>query len=136
MLGALGAIAIESRASRGESLDMEARARHASWIAGEALAACGLWVRAIDGSAAGSIICVADADAPRVLAVLAAAPALPVADALPWLVRTVLRVLGVPMIDRPIEGVRALVGEHHDDATNACVIEEPTGYRVVFTPRA
>ncbi|HTJ45336.1 MAG TPA: hypothetical protein VL463_24690 [Kofleriaceae bacterium] len=134
MLGALGAIAIESRASRAE--DLESRARHASWIAGEALAACGLWVRAIDGSAAGSIICVAEADAPRVLAVLAAAPALPVADALPWSVRTVLRVLGVPMIDAPIPGVRALVAGDGFDATNAHVIEEPTGYRVVFTPRA
>ena len=135
MLGALGAIAIESRATRAE--DAEARARHASWIAGEALAACGLWVRAIDGSAAGEIVCVAEADAPRVLAVLAAAPALPVADALPWSVRTVLRVLGVPMIDAPIAGVRALVADPaYAGATTAHVIEEATGYRVVFATHA
>jgi hypothetical protein len=135
VIGALGAVAIESRAgSRGGSL--EAQARHASWVAAEALAACGLWVRAIDGAAAGDVVWVADADAPRVLAVLASAPALPLAESLPWPVRTVMRVLGIPMIDDLVPGVRVLVGAAVDGATRARVIEEATGYRVSFTRQA
>jgi hypothetical protein len=130
MLGALGAIAIEGRAARRD--DPAARA---SWIAGEALAACGLWVRA-EGAAPGPLVCVAEADAPRVLAVLAAAPAVPITDALPWSVRTVLRVLGVPMLDAPAPGVRVLITSPLAGAAIARVIEEPTGYRVVFAPRA
>jgi hypothetical protein len=130
MLGALGAIAIEGRAVRRE--DPAARA---AWIAGETLAACGRWVRA-DGAAPGPLICVANADAPRVLAVLAVAPAVPILDGLPWSVRTVLRVLGVPVLEVPEPGVRVLVASPQEDSAIARVIEEPTGYRVVFARRA
>ena len=134
MIGALGAIAIESRAARSDSL--EAQARHASWIAAEALAACGLWVRAVDGAAAGDVVWIADADAPRVLAVLAAAPGLPLAETLPWPVRTVMRVLGIPMLDAPVTGVLVISAAPIEGATRARVIEEATGYRVAFARRA
>jgi hypothetical protein len=155
VISALGAVMIESRAGRAGSL--EAQARRASSIAGEALAACGRWVRAIDGAAAGDAVWVTDADAPRVLAVLAAAPALPLADSLPWQVRAVLRVLGIPMLAAPpagaadaaapvgsvtrgAGGVRVLVGDPSSPwaagATSAQVALEATGYRVTFAPRA
>ena len=138
MLGALGAIAIESRAApRGGS--RESQARHATGIAGEALAACGRWGRAVDGAAAGTAVWVVEPDAPRVLAVLAAVPGLPLAESMPWPVRTVLRVLGIPMLDEPVAGVRVVVGDPSYvpfSPTMARVIEESTGYRVAFAPRA
>ena len=140
MITNLAAVAIEGRASRPGSL--EAQARRASWIAAEALAACGRWVRAIDGAAAGDAVWVADADAPRVLAVLAAVPALPLADSLPWQVRAVLRVLGIPMLvaPPPAGAVRVLVGDPASPcaagAISARAALEATGYRVTFAPRA
>jgi hypothetical protein len=137
VIGQLGAVMIESRAVRASSL--EAQARHASSVAREALAALGRWVHAIDGAAAGDAVWVADADAPRVLAVLAAAPALPLADSLPWQVRAVLRVLGIPMLAAPppVGSVRVLVGDAALPALiSARVALEATGYRVTFAPRA
>jgi len=138
VITSLTALVIESRVARASSL--EAQARHASSVAREALAALGRWVVAIDGAAAGDVW-VADADAPRVLAVLAAAPALPVADSLPWQVRAVLRVLGIPMLAAmPGAGagaVRVLVGDAALPApTSARASQGATGYRVTFAPRA
>jgi hypothetical protein len=140
MLGALGMVAIESR-TIARTADLAALARHASWIAGNALAACGLWVTAIDAGAAGRALWLGDADAPRLLAVLAAVPALPIAASLPWSARTVLRVLGVPTI-APADGLRAIdagarvvVGERAMapvTALPARAIEIETGYRVSF----
>jgi hypothetical protein len=118
-------LAVEGRVRAG-GLALPAQADFAGWIAGNALAACGRWVRrdrALDAALVGDgAIAVGDGDATTVLAVLAAAPALPVAASLSRRARAVLRLLGIPMIDigaADIDhvghlgagGVRLLVGD-------------------------
>jgi len=108
-------LAVEGRVRAG-GLALPAQADFAGWIAGNALAACGRWVRrdrALDAVLVGDrAIAVGDGDATTVLAALAAAPALPVAASLSRRARAVLRLLGIPMIDvGDLGGVRLLVGD-------------------------
>jgi hypothetical protein len=129
----VGGLAIESRA-RAVGLDDHARARHAAWIGANALAACGRWVTSGPAPAIGAVW-LPEPDAPRVLAVLAAAPALPVAESLPWSTRSVLVVLGVPTAPSAAT-CRTLVGAPAATVVAiARVHATATGYHVTFEAR-
>ncbi len=132
----VGGLAIESRA-RGAIGDVHAQARHAAWVGANALAACGFWVTA-DPAPGPAPVWLPDADAPRLLAVLAAAPALPIAESLPWATRSVLLVLGVPTAradGAAAAELRVVVGDPTFAPTRpvvARVTETATGYHVSF----
>src|SRR5262245_49661509 len=94
----LGALALEGRAKQGSGA--AALAEHAAWLASNALAACGYWVRSDRELSAGvdraRAVWVDGGDPRSLLAVLAAIPALPVGPSLSLGTRTMLRLLGIP----------------------------------------
>jgi hypothetical protein len=97
----LAALALEGRARAATA--GAACAERAAWIAGNALAACGSWVRAgVDAaaSAAGARTLLLDCRDPRaLLAAIAVLPAIPVAPTLSLASQALLRVLGIPVVD-------------------------------------
>ncbi|MCE9579099.1 MAG: hypothetical protein K8W52_38610 [Deltaproteobacteria bacterium] len=135
----VGGLAIESH-TRGAALDAHAQARHAAWVSANALAACGFWVTS-EPAPGDAPVWLPDADAPRLLAVLSAVPALPIGESLPWATRSVLLVLGVPTARAaaPTGEVRVVVGDPTFAPTRpllARVSETATGYHVSFDPPA
>ena len=135
----LGALAIESRA-HAAAPSFDARARHAAWVAANALAACGRWVTS--AAAPAGVLWLADREPAHLLAVIAAGPALPALETQTWAERAVLRALGVPGLRAGevgaalAAGVRIVVADlaHVPAAPLAVarVADQPTGYHVAF----
>jgi hypothetical protein len=128
----LGVLALESRTR-------SAGGDHTAWVASNALATCGRWVRrdhdlpaALDGSAA---VCIDDRDPLSVLAALAVIPGVPVGPSLSLANRAMLRLLGIPVVEARSQtgGARAIVGDPafaEGPAVRIAVAADPTGYRV------
>jgi hypothetical protein len=138
----LGALALESRV-RPIGGAGPALADHAAWVATNALAACGRWVRsdralpdAIDRA---STVCVDGGDLTSVLAAIAAIPGLPIGPSLSLANRAMLRVLGIPVVDAAelAPGVRAIVGDAAyatGPVVQIAVEPDATGYVVAPGP--
>ena len=128
----LGVLALESRT---RSVDGD----HTAWVASNALATCGRWVRrdhdlpaAINGTAT---VCIDDRDPLSMLAALAVIPGVPVGPSLSLPNRVMLRLLGIPVVDdrRQTGGARAIVGDPafaEGDAIRIAVAADATGYLV------
>jgi hypothetical protein len=131
-------LAVEGRV-RARVTEPGARAECAGWIAANALAACGRWVRrdrALDVALVEErAVLVERPTAEVLLAALAAAPALPVAASLSRRARATLRVLGIPVLDVGAvpPGVRILVGDRAyapGPVVALAVTGDATGYNV------
>ena len=131
----LGVLAVESRTrpARGGA----ALAEHAAWVAQNALAACGRWVRCDRALAAAAgdahVVHVDGTETWSLLAALAAIPALPVGTSLSRRARVTLRLLGIPVVDVAAPGTRVIVGDGAfvaGPSLRVAVQHDPTGYLV------
>jgi len=137
----VGGVALDARRAAATDTAAE-RALAAGWIAGNLLAARGVRVE-IDGEPSHHerLVGIRATDLGGLLAALAVVPALLDATTVPRHWRVALRVLGVPLLDRPTAaalagGASVAILAPRRDATEhtATVGADALGYRVRVTP--
>jgi hypothetical protein len=130
VIARVAGLALDARAARGRST--RARAETARWVAANLLAIRGVRVD-VQGEAppAPTVIGLRAHDLTGALAAIASVPALLDPATLPWRWRLALRVLGLPVADRPpsevLEGGASIA---RYDAGSACTLEVGADRRV------